>query len=1084
MIGTVLNERYRLDRELGRGGMGSVFQGYDLLLDRVIAVKVLLHAKMEEESKNRLLQEAQAVAKLNHPNIVAVYDAGQSDGIPYVVMEHIAGESLQKNPPSDAEEIARIAMQICDALEEAHNHGIIHRDLKPENVIMSEGGMAKLTDFGLARSLSSRMTQEGGLIGTVFYISPEQALGKPLDGSTDLYALGVMMYEFASGRLPFQSDEPLAVISQHIHEEPEPLSTYAPGIPPGFEEIIHKLLEKEPQNRFSTAADTRNALEDFLSGRAGSRDENHNLPLDLTSFIGREREVRDVQELIKDNRLVTLTGVGGTGKTRLAMHAARDLVDQFSYGVWLIELSTIFSDEQILRTIANVLNVREKSNQPLAETLTEFINSKQMLLIMDNCEHIISSCARFAQQLLSACPELRILVTSRESLGLPGEVTFHVPSMKLPDLEKLPKLEEVWDVESMQLFMDRAVRINSDFHPGDEETRAVAKICRRLDGIPLAIELAAARVRVLPVKEISERLSDRFRLLTGGSRSALPRQQTLQALIDWSHDLLTDKEKILFRYLSVFTGGWPLDAAESVCSSDEIPAEEILDILTRLVDKSLVSYSSRTGEARYEMLETIRQYARNKLIDEGEMRDLRKRHLDFYSDFVLETAPKLWRSRQIYWMDRLEAEHDNLRAALEWSLCAECGAELLEKGMRIAAGISLFWLVRGYWSEAWSWMQSLMDSPLFGEVDGSSKSQLLYAAGFLVKEIGDVHRSRELFGQALETAEKQADESGKAYALLGLGEIAMNEHYMDEARDYIDRSMEIFTRLEDDVGMLLALADKGGIAADQEGYEVAGEYYEQNLAICRKLGHQLGIAGTLLSLGRIGAYHGDKEKARQQLDESLAIFRRSKDKSGIAGALSAIGLVELYSDQIYSSREHYEEVLRITRELRSSPGTGSALIALGEIARSQSDYDAAREYYEEALQINEELGQVMIVSIVAHNLGYVARHQKDYGKALEFFRRSLELGVERELNRIIFFALNGIASIYAETGRYEDAAQLFSYAEKMGIEGNFHLDPVDAWEVEQSTKILTSNMDESEKQEAWNKGKELELDAAVRKAEK
>jgi len=1085
MLGTVLNNRYRLDRELGQGGMGTVYEGYDQLLDRVIAIKVLTAKSLGTEGKNRLLSEARAVAQLNHPNIVAIYDAGEAGEVPYVVMEYMHGQSLHEIPPSGMDEILNVAIQICDALEEAHNHGIVHRDLKPENVIMTEGGLAKLTDFGLARSLSSRMSQEGALTGTVFYISPEQALGKPLDGRTDLYALGAMLYEFATGQLPFKADDPLAVIAQHIHEEPKRPSELMPDISGNFDEIILKLLSKEVNDRFGTAAETREALEDLLENKEGlpASRPRHNIPLNMTRFIGREKEIAEVKRLQDENRLLTLTGVGGTGKTRLAMQAAGEMVDDFAEGVWIVELSSIFESEQVIRAVAAVLDIREKTNQPLMDSIVDFLKPREMLVVMDNCEHLISTCADFVEALLMVCPNLKIMVTSREALGLPGEISFHVPSLRLPDIEKLPKMEEVWNVESMQLFLDRAVSVKPDFTPGDNETKAVAQICSRLDGIPLAIELAAARVRALPVEEIAGRLSDRFRLLTGGIRSAMPRQQTLQALIDWSYDLLTVQEKVLLRRVSVFSGGCALEAVESVCAGDGIDSHEILDLVTRLVDKSLVNYENRNGSARYDMLETIRQYALEKLVQSDEIEILRRKQLEYYSAYTEKIAPELWRSRQVIWMDRLEDEHDNLRAALEWSQCEECGQDLLKLGMRIATSVSLFWLVRGHWSEAWNWMCKLLESANARDMHDPAKTQLLYAAGFIVKSLGDILKAKELFEQATREARSQQDQSSHAYALLGLGEVTSNQHAMNEAEKYIEQSMLIFRGLDDKVGMMLAFADKGNIATDRQGYDKAREYYNENLKLCRELGHKLGVAGTLLALGQIETYFGDKEKGRKFVEESLSIYRVSKDKSGIAGALSAIGLVELYAENMESSREHYEQALHIARELRSGPGIGTALIALGEISRSQSDYAAAREYYEEALKLNEHLGQMGIVNIVAHNLGYVAKQQGDLEKALEYFRKSLSMSIERDQRRFIYFCICGIASVMVEEGLNKTAAELFGFAEKFKKENHYHLDPVDKWEVEQSIKKLEKVFNKSDYEKYWSAGKELTLEEAIKKAD-
>ncbi|MBM3137415.1 MAG: tetratricopeptide repeat protein, partial [Chloroflexi bacterium] len=1001
--------------------------------------------------------------------------------LPYVVMEYLHGLSLHDKPPADLNETLRVTLQICDALEEAHIHGIVHRDLKPENVIITDGGLIKLTDFGLARSLSSRMSQEAALTGTVFYISPEQALGRPLDGRTDLYSLGVMLYEFTTGQLPFTADDPLAVIAQHIHEQPRRPIDMAPDIPPVFEEIILKLLSKKVEDRFSTANELKEALTDLSAGagRFLSAKQKNQFTADLTRFIGREREIDEVKELLKQHRLVTLTGVGGTGKTRLSLQVAREMQDDFSDGVWVVELSTIFEKEQVIRVVAAALDVREKTNQPLMESIVEFLKPRELLLIMDNCEHLITTCAGFCGMLLGACPDIRIMVTSREALGIQGEVSFHVPSMKLPDLESLPEAEAVWEVESMQLFMDRAASVNPDFSPSREDTLAVARICSRLDGIPLAIELAAARVRALPVEEIANRLSDRFRLLTGGIRTAMPRQQTLQALIDWSFDLITEQEKLLLQRMSVFSGGSTLEAVEKICSNGGIDEADILDLITRLVDKSLVTFENMNGAARYDMLETIRQYAREKLIQAGEIEFLRRRHLEYFTGFTEKIAPELWRGEQVRWMDRLEQEHDNLRVALEWSLCGECGPDLLIPGMRIAGAISLFWLVRGHWSEAWTWMRRLMENNDAVDLHDPVKTRLLYAAGFIVESLGDIHKSKKLFEQAVQEARTQQDTSGHAYALLGLGEIAINEHSVEEAEKLIEQSLLIFKSLDDKVGMLLAYTDKGKIAADSQGYDMAREYFNENLKICRELGHQLGVAGTLLALGQIETHFGDKDKGRKLVEESLSIYRVSKDKSGIAGALSAIGLSELYAENMESSREHYEQALHIARELRSGPSIGTALIALGEIARSQSDYAAARDYYEEALHLNEHLGQLGIVNIVAHNLGYVAKHQGDLNKALEYFRKSLSMSQERDQRRLLFFCLAGIASVLVDVGEHHNAAKLFAFSEKFGRENHYHLDPVDNWEVDQSIKKLDQELDQKEIARNRESGEKLTLEEAI-----
>ncbi|MDK2982410.1 MAG: hypothetical protein PWQ55_2757 [Chloroflexota bacterium] len=1082
MIGQTLNQRYRLDRELGRGGMGAVFQGYDTLLNRVVAVKLLIAAQLDEQARSDLLAEARAVAQLNHPNIVSVYDAGESEGVPFVVMEFMPGTSLHEEPPQGVEASVQAALQICAALQEAHQHGIIHRDLKPENVIEAGNGLLKLSDFGLARSLDENLSPDSALSGTLAYLSPEQAMGQPLDGRTDLYALGVMLYEFTTGQLPFQADDPLALVSLHLHQDPLPPADLAPDLPEPLQAIILRLMAKDPQARYDSAAQVEKALQETLSEQqyAAHARVLHNIPLDLTSFIGRENEVAQVRELMRANRLLTLTGVGGTGKTRLALQAARGLLDDFRDGVWVVELSTIFEPEQVLRTISGTLDIRIPGNRSLMEALQDYLRPRQLLLVLDNCEHLITACSAAAGQLLANCPDLKILATSRESLGLNGERNFHVPSMHLPEKNTGLTQEDVWQIESMQLFRDRALSVKPDFQPDDSQTRAAARICARLDGIPLAIELAAARVRVMPVEEIADRLSDRFRLLTGGSRTAMPRQQTLEALIDWSYDLLTEQEKVLLRRLSIFTGGWTLSMAEAVCADEQLDKVEILDILTRLVDKSLVNSDTRRDEARFAMLETIRQYARNKLIQSGESGQLRDRHLRTFARFSEKVALQLWQTDQVQWMDRLEEEHDNIRAALEWSLCEGCAKEHVMLGVRLAVNIFLFWLVRGYWSESLDWMRKLRAHPKIQDAQEPEVIRLVYSIGFIIKEMGDLHAARDSFEQALTMARAAQDQRSQGYALLGLGEVAMMERFLEPAKAYIDESLTIFRALNEPLGLALTLSRKGGLASDSKGdYEEAKKYYQENLKICRDVGHILGIAGTLMALGRIEMYHGDAEIGRGYLQESLSIFRESRDKSGIAGALSAIGYADLYADNLESSRESYEEVLRINRELRSSPGIGSALIALGEIHRWQGNYDTAREYYEEALELNADLGQVGIVIVVGHNLGYVAKQQNDLPQALVYFRRSLRLAYERGVKRFIYYCLMGIAGVYSQQERWEDSLRLFGASEALSQQNTYTLDPVDQVEVRRSLEKIEKEVPPERRTQLRAEGSQLSLEQAI-----
>ena len=399
------------------------------------------------------------------------------------------------------------------------------------------------------------------------------------------------------------------------------------------------------------------------SERSARRD---NLPLQLTSFIGREREIADVRRRLSETRLLTLTGSGGAGKTRLALEAAAGLLSDFVDGVWWVELASLTDPALVPQAVGAALGLRDEAKRPLLDQLGDHLCGKRLLLVLDNCEHLIAACAICADVLLRATPELRILVTSREPLAIAGETTYRVPSLQVPDPEHLPPPAALAQCESVRLFVERGVAVLPGFTVTEDNSPALGEICMRLDGIPLAIELAAARIKVLSVEELRARLGDRLRVLTGGSRIALPRHRTLRATLDWSYGLLAEPERILLRRLAVFAGGWTLEAAEAVCGGDGLPEAEVLDHLASLVDKSLVILEWRGDAGRYGMLETVRQYATERSVESGETDRLQQKHASFFLELAEQAEPKLFGPEQDAWFARLEAEHSNLRAALEW----------------------------------------------------------------------------------------------------------------------------------------------------------------------------------------------------------------------------------------------------------------------------------------------------------------------------------------------------------------------------------------------------------------------------------
>ncbi len=429
-----------------------------------------------------------------------------------------------------------------------------------------------------------------------------------------------------------------------------------------------------------------------------------NLPVQLTSFVGREREMTEVKRLLPTARLLTLTGTGGAGKTRLALHVAADVLEEFPNGVWLVELAALSDPALVPHTIASALRIREASGSPMLATLLDYLQYKKLLLMLDNCEHLIEACAHLAEAMLRACPDLRILATSREPLGVPGELAWRVPSLSLPEPGWLPSPETLMKYGAVRLFIERAAVGQPTFTLTPQNSVPVATVVQRLDGIPLAIELAAARVQGLSVEQIARRLDDLFRLLTRGSRTSPPRHQTLQGVLDWSYHLLSEAEQMVLRRLAVFAGGWTLEAAEEVCGGGV--EFDVLDLLTQLVFKSLVLMDERGGEVRYRFLETVRQYSWNKLSSSGEIAKLRERHRDSSLRLVERAEVELQGPNQRMWLERLETEHDNLRAALEWSLTEGGGAE---PGLRLAGCLWRFWHERGYWSEGRRWLEAALE---------------------------------------------------------------------------------------------------------------------------------------------------------------------------------------------------------------------------------------------------------------------------------------------------------------------------------------------------------------------------------------
>jgi predicted ATPase/class 3 adenylate cyclase len=599
----------------------------------------------------------------------------------------------------------------------------------------------------------------------------------------------------------------------------------------------------------------------------------NNLPAQFTSFIGREREKAEVRRLLSTTRFLTLTGSGGAGKTRLALQVAAEALEEFPDGVWLVELAALSDPSLVPNAVASALGVPEQPSRVLTETLADFLRGKSVLVILDNCEHLVAACAYLTTALLRTCPNLRILATSREALGVTGETTWRVPSLSVPDPQRLPSLERFIQYEAVRLFIDRAVASEPQFAVTSNNAPAVAQVCYRLDGIPLAIELAAARIKVLAVEQIAARLDDRFRLLTGGSRTVLPRHQTLRAAMDWSYEMLLPKERAVLRRLSVFAGGCTLEAAEAVCSGDGVDASDVLDLLTQLVDKSLVVMETRGEEARYRLLETVRQYGRDRLLASGEAPEVRTRHRAWYLDLAERAEARIHGPEQTVWLNRLEVEHDNLRAALGWSSTEE---EDAETRLRLAAVLYRFWDWHTHWGEGRKWLETVLAGSR--HIKSTVQVKALYGEGVLANRQGDYGRAMVLFEESLALARELGDQTGIARALLGRGYATMYQGDFDAATALYEESLELFRKLDDKWWSAVTLGMMGRVTRRKEGYTKAVAWCEESLAMFRTLGGKRWIAHALHLTGHAVRLHGDLERAAGLYAESLALFGEVGDK--------------------------------------------------------------------------------------------------------------------------------------------------------------------------------------------------------------
>ena len=718
--------------------------------------------------------------------------------------------------------------------------------------------------------------------------------------------------------------------------------------------VLKKELDVEPEN------ETRELFEQIVSGKfqpqtkqsqlsadlSGGKSSTPptprtNLPHQLTSFVGRAGEIAEIKNLLKRTRLLTLTGAGGIGKTRLALESAGELLDKFRDGVWFVELAALSDSSLVVRAAAAVLGVQEDASRPLTETLHEFLRSKQILLIFDNCEQIVGACAALVAELLKNCSELRVLATSREALDTSGEIVWSVPTLSLPsEIRVQTALADFADYEAVQLFIERARLVKRRFSLAANNAETIARLCRQLDGIPLAIELAAARVRVLSVEQITARLDNSLQLLTSGGRTTVPRHQTLRAAIDWSYEILSAPEQAMWRALAVFAGGFTLDAAEFVCAGLS-KDDSILDLLTNLIDKSIVSASEREAETRYSMLETIRQYAAEKLRVAGEEIIIRPLHFDYFLQLAERAESEFSKPAQREWFGRVETELDNYRVALRWRVDAEKNAAF---GLRLCNALYRFWQAHGYLSEARGWFAAAL-SLVGDDVEKPVRAEAFYRFGDLANLQGDFAEAQTAFEESVRL---WREAGGSRVRLIGV----------------VEQLAFVAIRLGD--------------------YGRAANLYGECLDFWRASGEQIGVARVLNGFGVLARYEGDYDLAASRLEEGLSIFRTLNHKYGLTAMMHNLGEAKLYQGDLIRAETLLEESLALAREITDKRWESYALTTLGNLAVERGDPQKALVNFKTALMICREIGEKPFVAFILEGFACAFAEQTDARRAYRF----------------------------------------------------------------------------------------------------
>jgi predicted ATPase/serine/threonine protein kinase/DNA-binding CsgD family transcriptional regulator len=1000
---------YRLTRLLDMGGFAEVYLGEHVYLNTQAAIKVL-HARLTSEAMEDFLEEARHLSHLVHPHIIRVLDFGVQDDTPFLVMDYAPHGSLRqrhpKGTPVPLSSVVLYVRHVAAALQYAHDQKLIHRDVKPENMLLGPNLEVLLSDFGIALLTPGPASLHvPEMVGTMAYMAPEQVRGKPIPAS-DQYALGVVVYEWLCGERPFAGSVS-ELFSQHLFVQPPPLHDKIPEIPPAVETVVLRALAKDSQHRFEDVRAFATALEEASNAAASSNtlfvpvDDPpraqpaappkellesastspflNTPPFHLTPLVGREREVLAATHLIQRSevRLLTVTGPGGVGKTRLALEVAADLQPLFPEGICFVALAPISDPDLVVPAIAQALGLKEGGEQSLFERTSAFLREKRLLLVLDNFEQVVAGAPRLSE-LLSICSQVKMLVTSRALLHIEGEYEFPLSPLALPDPKHLSDLENLSHSAAVTLLVQRAQALKPSFELTGENASTIAAICMRLDGLPLAIELAAARIKLLPPQALLTRLTRRLAVLTGGRQDAPARQQTLRNTIAWSYDLLTSREQQLFRRLSVFVGGCTLEAAETLCDIVGDATSSVLDEVASLLDKSLLMQIEHSNdEPRLMLLETIREYGLECLAANGEVEMIRDAHAAYYLRLVEQAEPYLYGVEQELWFGRLDREQGNIREALQWLMEQgekKASRQTMDAALRMSGALWWYWFVRGHLSEGRKILEHAFAESK--ETPPMVRAKALSAIQLLAFSQNDLERVEVLAHESLALCREYDHKWGMAHALHLLGLVANVKGDNRAAQSLIGESLALSREQGDTWSSAYALADLVNPVRTEGEYSRAHDLAQEALILFRKLEDKRGIAYGLRRLGEVQLAQGNTHDAHPLFDEALTMFKEVGDREDIARTLELLAEVYFFQGDMTTARTLAEESVARFREIGSLRSSVNPTILLAKVNSVQGNHLAAYALYEELWQMGREMGARSLLVYCLIGFGEVAMAQE------------------------------------------------------------------------------------------------------------